>query len=322
LTPTLDVVIVNWNSGSALAKGLASVAAADCGTFELKKLVVIDNASDDKSMECVAGAGLPLEAVYNSGNLGFARACNQGARLGDANYLLFLNPDVQLSVRSLAEPLAFLEQNKSVGICGIRLVDEAGLDLVSCARLPTPGRLLRQVVGLDRLYPRLFRPCFMTADELQVSCPVEQVSGACFLVRRSVYDLLDGFDERYFMYFEEVDFSLRAKIQGYASYYLSTVTAVHIGGACSRRVKGRRLFYLLQSRLAFARKQFSRPAYLCVLWATLVLEPWVRAVRAALRGALDEVRHTLQAYGALYCSLMKSRPGASVREGRTGLAAE
>ena len=315
MKPSLAIVIVNWNSGPLLARSLASVAAAERGTFALERVVVVDNSSDDESMGEVADPGCVLAVVQNTRNHGFARACNQGARLCNADYLLFLNPDVQLSAGSLAEPIAFLEQNGDVAICGIKLIDAEGRDSASCARLPSAGRLIRQVLGLDRLFPRLFPPCFLTPAELKASRPVEQISGACFFVRRSVYDLLEGFDERYFMYFEEVDFSLRARIQGYASYYLSTVTAGHVGGACTGRVKGRRLLYLLNSRLAFARKHFSRPAYLCVWWATLALEPWVRITRAALRGALDEAGDTLEAYGALYSSLMKSRPRARVREG-------
>jgi GT2 family glycosyltransferase len=314
MKPSLDIVIVNWNSGGALGECLASVAAADCGSIVLRRVVVVDNASNDKSVECSTGFELPVTVVRNSDNLGFARACNQGARLGDADYVLFLNPDVYLSASSLVAPGVFLEQNRNIGICGIRLTDGTGVSSTSCARLPGARNLLYQIVGLDRIWPRLFPPCFLSAAELRVSRPVEQVSGACFFVRRQVYDLLNGFDERYFMYYEEVDFSLRARSIGYISYYLSTVSAVHRGGGCSERVKGRRLFYLLESRLAFAMKQFSRPAFLCVLGATLFLEPWIRVIWACFRGALDEIRNTLAAYIALYASLVRGQP-AAIRPG-------
>jgi N-acetylglucosaminyl-diphospho-decaprenol L-rhamnosyltransferase len=313
VSPSLDVIVVNWNSGGALGECLASVAVADYRSIALRRVVVVDNASNDKSVECSTGFDLPVTVVRNSYNLGFARACNQGARLGDADYLLFLNPDVCLSASSLVAPVVFLEQNRHIGICGIRLVDGQGGSSTSCARLPRPRNLLCQIVGFDRIWPRLFPPCFLSAAELRVSRPVEQVSGACFFVRRQVYDLLNGFDERYFMYYEEVDFSLRARCIGYTSYYLSTSSAVHRGGGCSEGVRGRRLFYLLESRLAFAMKQFSRPAFLCVLGATLLLEPWIRVIRACFRGAFDEVRHTLEAYTALYPSVVRGQSLSSDR---------
>src|ERR1017187_7953172 len=128
MAPALDIVIVNWNSGPALADCLGSVTGAQNDKFVLSQVVVVDNASGDRSLDCCRESRLPLRVLRNSENLGYARACNQGARCGAADYMLFLNPDVRLSPGALAEPIAFLERPEAgaVGICGIRLTDAEG----------------------------------------------------------------------------------------------------------------------------------------------------------------------------------------------------
>jgi len=146
----LDVIIVNWNSGKQLRECVESVFGYGAGV--VARVVVVDNGSTDGSADAVdALAG--VEVVRTGENLGFAAACNRGAAVGDAPYVLFLNPDARLFVNSLSVPLAFMERpgNVDVGICGIQLVD--GEDRVSrtCARFPTLGRLAAGALGLDKL---------------------------------------------------------------------------------------------------------------------------------------------------------------------------
>ena len=309
MPPALDIVIVNWNSGPALADCLSPIAAAQRGRFVLAQVIVVDNASEDGSLDCTRESRLPLRVLRNPGNLGYARACNQGASFGAADYLLFLNPDVRLSPNALAEPIAFLERPEAgaVGICGIRLTDAGGRDSTSCARLPRPASLVYRAFGLDQCFPKVFTPRFLSGEEIRESGSAEQIMGAFFLVRRQVYDSLRGFDERFFMYYEDVDFCARARARGFASYYLSNVTAVHIGGGCSQSVPGRRLFYSLESRLAYARKHFSGLGFFWVLFASVAVEPLARIARACLHTSFREMNHTVEAYGALCGSLLRGR---------------
>jgi hypothetical protein len=107
-SPTLDVVIVNWRSDEYLARCLASLPAAASPAFDFGKVVVVENEcrSEPSPWEPCA-RGLPIHAIRNSQNAGFARACNQGARAGSADYILFLNPDVILNETSLDLPLRY-----------------------------------------------------------------------------------------------------------------------------------------------------------------------------------------------------------------------
>lgn len=155
----LDVVIVNWNAGEQLRACLASLAAsADAAAL---RVVVVDNASTDGSADGLDRPGLALTVLRNAENRGFARACNQGAALGRAEAILFLNPDTQVSRDGIAAARAALEADPRTGIVGARLVDDEGRTHRTCARHPTGARLVAHTLFLDRLLPGRVPPHFL-----------------------------------------------------------------------------------------------------------------------------------------------------------------
>jgi hypothetical protein len=140
----LDIVIVNWNTGSQLLDCLRSIIpASPASAFLLRQCVVADNASRDGSVDGLESLRLPVTIIRNQENKGFAFACNQGAKLGASEYVLFLNPDAKLFPDSLVKALRFLDEkrNESVGILSIQLVDEQGVILRNVARFPSPKSL-------------------------------------------------------------------------------------------------------------------------------------------------------------------------------------
>src|SRR5688572_3949737 len=145
---SLDVVIVNWNAGNQLSDCLKSLQMA-CreSIFHLSGCIVIDNASTDGSADQLETYPFPLTVIKNQENRGFAYACNQGAKSGKAEFILFLNPDVRLFPNSLAKALAFMAEpkNERVGILGIQLVDQQGTIQLNVARFPTPKSLFHQM---------------------------------------------------------------------------------------------------------------------------------------------------------------------------------
>src|SRR2546422_6121032 len=252
MVTSIDIVIVNWNAGPQLAHCLESIVAAGRNGIHIRRIVVVDNGSFDDSLPTREIAGLAPIMIRNERNRGFARACNQGAANSSADYLLFLNPDTSLLNNSLAEPVAFMErgENRRIGILGIQLLDTDGRIAPTCARFPTPVRFFATMLGLDRALPGVFPPHFMVEWDHKQSREVDQVIGAFFLVRRSVFEDLGGFDERFFVYFEEVDLSLRARALGWPTFYLSTVQAYHHGsGRMRKQEQATRLFYSLRSRI-------------------------------------------------------------------------
>jgi GT2 family glycosyltransferase len=291
---------VNWNSGRHLAACLASIAAAELGIHRLGRVIVVDNASNDSSLERVPPLGLPLQVLVNRTNRGFAAACNQGAALGEAEFILFLNPDVVLEGRSLARPLDRLAAPESagIGVCGIQLLDEERRVARSCGRLPRARHFWWRALGLATWRPDRFEGQRMLEWDHRTSACVDQVMGAFFLVRRRLFDALGGFDERFFLYFEEVDFSARLREAGYASLFLAEVGARHWGGGSSAQIEGLRSFYSLRSRWLYAAKHFSRGERASLAVATLVAEPIARLARAFWR-ASPAARNVVLAYGLL-----------------------
>lgn len=293
---TLSIVIVNWNAGDQLRACIASVAQA----AEPCEVIVIDNASSDESSRGIDQYGIPVRLIANAANRGFAAACNQGASEAHGDYLLFLNPDTRLFADSLTGPLDFMDrpENAAIGICGIRLVDELGNTSTCAARFPSLRVLAGSILGLGKLFPRIFPPHLMAPRELNDSRTVDQVIGAFFLIRRNVFDRCGGFDERFFVYFEEVDLSLRAKQMGYASYFLSDVAAFHKGGGCSEQVKAARLFYSLRSRVLYAQKHYSAVG-LFGLAVLMAIELPLRVGRSVVRMSRADFLNTLKAYRQL-----------------------
>ena len=307
MSALVDIIIVNWNAGVLLRDCLQSIEEARREGYEFSRVVIVDNASTDGSLDGLASAALPLQIVRNAENKGFAAACNQGAQGSHADYLLFLNPDTRLFADSLAKPLVFMEtaQNQAVGICGIQLIDERGEVSRSCARFPTPGMFYSKIFGLDKFFPRLFQSHFMEEWGHGENSAVDHVIGAFFFVRRRLFEQLDGFDERFFVYLEDLDFSRRASLSGWGSYYLADAQAYHKGGGTSDQVKARRLFYSLRSCIIYAFKHFNPVWATVVLLTTLFVEPLSRSVLAVSRLSGTSLKETWSAYAMLYCWLLE-----------------
>lgn len=294
----LDVVIVNWNSREHLRNCLHSVQqfASQC-SLELH-ITVVDNGSTDRSADDLPTLVLEPEVFKNETNRGFAAACNQGASVGESEFILFLNPDTKLSRDSLEAPVAYLGSpaNARVGIVGIQLLDTSGRKARTCSRFPTLRAFLFEIIGLAKIAPAIFSPNRMTDWDHSETRLVDEVMGAFFLVRRKVYEELGGFDERFFVYFEEVDFSYRARLRGWSSVYLADASASHWGGGSSERVKDDRLFYSLRSRILYAFKHFSLPKAYVLLMMTLLIEPITRIAWHVIRGSWTSVPATIRGY--------------------------
>lgn len=195
------------------------------------------------------------------------------------------------------------EWNRSVGICGIQLVDDTGKVARTCSRFPSLGRLIAQAFGLDK-FPFLKNTGMHMRDWDHLrSMTVDQIMGAFFMVRRDLFESLDGFDERFFVYFEEVDFSYRAVKKGFKSVYLSDTRAYHAGGGTSRQVKALRLFYSLRSRLHYGFKHFSAIQAWLLLGVTILVEPVSRTIFCALRQDWAGIKNTIRGYRMLLYAL-------------------
>ena len=310
--PGLDVVVVNWNAGNLLRQCVCSIAAAKVADLEIGCVVVVDNASVDGSAERLECEALDLRLIRNEFNRGFAAACNQGAGVCRSDYILFLNPDTRLYGDSLIRPLRFMDEpaNRRVGICGVQLVDEYGRVARTCSRFPSLASYVWEMTGLDRLLPTRIQGHFMREWDHGESRDVDQVMGAFFLVRRDLFVRLSGFDERFFVYFEEVDFSLRARACGMRSHYLAQTQVYHKGCGTTEQIRAKRLFYSLRSRLLYGYKHFDRLRAHLLLLVTLVPEAVSRLLLAGCRRSGAQMWETVHGYALLWRELPRLVSGS------------
>lgn len=311
----IDIVIVNWNAGPQLNDAISSIAAHHAGLVE--SVIIVDNGSTDDSLALVekGATALPfrLQIIRNNKNRGFGAACNQGAGLANSEFILFLNPDTRLFADSLRKPVNFLlcSENTDVGIVGVQLVDETGHIARSCSRFPGLGVFVAHAIGINRLPAFAEKTTHMSEWAHDSTREVDHVIGAFYFMRRTLFESLKGFDERFFVYLEDLDLSLRVHRAGYRSVFLANAQAFHAGGGTSRQVKARRLFYSLRSRLQYGFKHFTLWQAWILVFVTLCIEPVTRTVFSMFSSGWDGVANTWKAYGMLLRNL-----GAVVHTGR------
>lgn len=248
---------------------------------------VIDNASQDATLAEVQARALTrpgLRLIANRENRGFAAAVNQGVQAMDATEYLLLNPDAYL--RTGIQPL--VEAARAYGLASGKLVDKTGEPQkgFTIRRFPTPLMIWFEILGWNRLWPsnpvnRRYR--YLDRD-LEVSGPVEQPAGAFLMFRKDVWERLGGFDERFFpIWFEDVDFCVRASQLGYPPYYQPSVAAEHDGGhSISRMGVVSRDRYWCASLLRYAAKHFPSSVYRGIC-AAVLLTSLPRAVAGMIR---------------------------------------
>lgn len=309
IPPSLDVIIVNWNAGPLLRRCLTALAGAVSSSVTLRRVVVVDNASSDGSLDGLEDVPLPLQILRNSSNRGFGAACNQGAAGSTSDLLLFLNPDVYVTANALSVPVAFLSEagQQDVGAVGIQLRDGHGVVSRSSARVPTVATIGARSLGLDVLFPRWMPSLFLTEWDHATTRELEHVIGAFYLVRTALFTELGGFDERFFVYLEDLDLSVRIRARRQRIVYLANVFAEHTGGGTSDAIKALRITYSLHSRIQYGYKHFGVGAGTLLAFTTLVVEPVPRLARALARRSLAECRDTLVGFARLWLRVLSGR---------------
>lgn len=298
----VDIVIVNWNAGVLLKHCIDSVI--EYKNENIGSIIVVDNGSTDNSMSLLPKDKNYIKLVYEEVNNGFGKACNIGARQTSSEYILFLNPDTVINESSVDGALEFMEKDGlcNTGICGIQLIDDNGIS-ASCSRFPSVSNILCSSIGLSKLFPILGAP--MKEFSHEIDKEVDQVMGAFFLIRSSLFKKCSGFDERYFVYYEEVDLSKRANRLGYKSQFLSNINAYHVGGGVSRKVKAERLFYSLRSKFLYANKHFNFFSYLLVVFSIFSTELISRTIFSLLKLDFSTLFETINAYKMLILWTLK-----------------
>jgi len=210
--PDLSIIIVNYNTADMLARCLHSVHSQLSGKIEV---IVVDNASDDDSVKIMQVHFPWARVIGNVENLGFAKANNQALEISRGTYIYFLNPDTELKQRAIDTAIAFMESKPEVGLAGTRVVNPDGSPQSS----------------IERRYPG---ERHSHGEFSQLIGDIAWVLGASIIARRSVLKAVGGFDERFFIYGEDLDLCLSVRKLGWAIGFISEALVIHWGGASER----------------------------------------------------------------------------------------
>ena len=257
MTRDLAVVVVNFNAGEHLLRCLASVYAA-AGEIALDVLVV-DNASRDGSAGRASEAHPTARIVENPVNRGFAAAANRGVRETDAPFVLLLNPDAEITGGELSALLKVARDRSRAGAVGLLVRNPDASIQPSARRVPGIGEGLAHAF-LGRVAPenRFSRHYTMADWDRMSEREVEWVSGSAMLVRREAFEQVEGFDEGYFMYVEDVDLCTRLRAAGWRVLFSPEVEVTHEVGISARTVSKRMAYEHSKSIYRYFSKHVAR----------------------------------------------------------------
>lgn len=236
----LSIIILNFNTKDFLEKCLKTIFKFSIAPYKLE-IIVVDNASSDDSLKMLANEFKNVQVVKNKTNLGFAKANNIGEKKSKGRYVLFLNPDTELSKGALKNVLTFMEEEKTVGAATVKLIDTKGFLDEPCHRgFPTPWNAVTYFSGLSKIFSNSkffsgYTMGWLVSSRLPHE--VDSISGAFFCVRREAGEDLGWWDEDYFWYGEDIDFSFRLKKSGWKIYFLPEPQVKHYRGVSSGIVK-------------------------------------------------------------------------------------
>lgn len=281
----LSVIIVNYNVRQFLENALASVFRALEGLQG--EVIVVDNASDDGSVEMLKAKFPEVQLVEHKANVGFAKANNAALKLARGRYLVLLNPDTIVQEDTFKVMMRFFEENPDAGLAGCKILNPDGTFQLPCRRsFPTPWVAFTKIFGLSTLFPKskLFGRYNLTYLSEDETYEVDAVSGSFMFLRREVYTLIGGLDEAFFMYGEDLDWCYRVSKAGYKVYYIHSTKIIHFKGESTRRsgIDEIRTFY--QAMQLFVEKHFSSSVFVEVfLTVGIVLRAAIALVSKASR---------------------------------------
>jgi len=254
----LSIIIVNYNVKAFLQNCLLSIKKA---TEKIdSEIIVVDNASDDGSIELIKKNFEDVILIESPVNLGFSKANNLGLKISQGKYICLINPDTIVEENTFEVMINFMENHPDVGLAGCKILNPDGTFQLACRRsFPTPWVAFTKIIGLSKLFPKskLFAKYNLTYLDENQSYEVDAVSGSFMFLRRDVYEKIGGLDETFFMYGEDLDYCYRVKQAGYKVYYVHSTQIIHFKGESTKRSNIDELKHFYDAMRLFVRKHFS-----------------------------------------------------------------
>lgn len=253
----LSIILVSWNTCDMTRNALLSIYKETPGKdFEI---IVVDNNSADNSVEMIKKEFTQVILIENKDNRGFGKANNQALKIAQGDYIMFLNTDVVVLDGALNKLINYLDEHADVMMVGPRLLNKDLTFQHACRRtLPNPMNSFFHLFGLTKIFrnSKFINKYKQYAVDPEVTGPTEALSGAATMFRRRVYDEIGGFDERFFMYGEDLDFCKMVLDKGWKTVYVSGARIIHFGGQSSGKRKVKSLLNFYDAMWLYYKKHF------------------------------------------------------------------
>lgn len=250
--PLISIVYIYYDTPNEITSSITSLKKAILKySFEL---VIVDNNSR-RSLPSPVKKNKRIKIIFNKKNLGYSKAINQASKISTGKYLLIVNPDTIFLPDSISRIIEKFRKNQNIGIIGPQMLDKKGNILQSMNGMPFLPDALFIFSFLNSVFPKnkYSKRYWLSNLDKNETHEVDFVGGACLAVRKEAFDRVVGFDERFFMYFEEVDFCYRVKKLGYRIIYYPKAKIIHLVGKSNKNKQLIRK-YFEHSRYLFLEK--------------------------------------------------------------------
>lgn len=256
----LSVGIVHWNTGEDLRTCLEALRAHPFAGGP-SEILVVDNGSTDGAPAMVRRDFPPVRLTANPANRGYAEATNQIFRAAAGARLLLLNPDARVTAGALDTLMAFLDRHPEAGLVAPKLVGPDGRRQESVRGFPNP---LSTLTGAWKRFP----------FDYEKAGPAPQPMASCWLLTRAAWETVGPMDERFPLYFNDVDWCLRARRAGVGVFYTPEATVLHDHAGTTRRVRAAAVWESRRAWLRFLKKHFERDPWRPLAAAGITLDAW------------------------------------------------
>lgn len=249
----LSIIIVSWNVKEKLRENLLALRKSQ-GNLEYE-VFVVDNNSADGSVEMVKKEFPEVKLISNQENLGFAKANNQALKQAKSDFILLLNPDMKIKPDTLIKMVNWLRENEQASVAGCRLFDEQGKTIRHVRRFPAFFDQLAIVLKLPHLFPNILNKYLRVDFDYDQAVSVDSIRGSFFLIRKEVLEKVGLLDEKYFIWFEEVDYCQRVKEGGGEVWYTPAAECFdYMGQSFNQLPRGKIQKYFRDSQLIYFQK--------------------------------------------------------------------
>ncbi len=253
----ISIIIVSWNVKEKLKDNLRALYESQNINFEI---FVVDNNSADGTVDMVKKYYPQVKLISNQENLGFAKANNQAIKQAGGRYILLLNPDMRVFDDTLSNMFSWMNAHEDAWVVGCRLLDESARVIKQVRRFPTLEDQLAVILKIPHIFPGVLDKYLRNDFDYFKSNSVDSIRGGFFMVRSEVIKKVGLLDERFFLWFEEVDYCRRVKAAGGEIWYMPTAECIDLMGQSFKQVNlAVKQKYFRDSMLKYFKKW--RPAY-------------------------------------------------------------